>query len=126
MALYTLFLMYIANFEHKNNDLSPDAGDSCLLRSGKRAYFALWFVLRALSILVSIFMGEQLRTLLRGLISIVEGICAFRVGADAIRTGNIPEAVSVGDGFWCKIVFQGKQVLDGLRMGLDASFLGVV
>ena len=80
----------------------------------------------SVTVLEGVYMGEQLRTLLRGLISIVEGICAFRVGADAIRTGNIPEAVSVGDGFWCKIVFQGKQVLDGLRMGLDASFLGVV
>lgn len=71
-------------------------------------------------------MDEQLRTPLPWLISIIGGIYAFRVGADAIRTGNIPEAVSVGGGFWGENVSQGKQVLNGLRMGLDASFLGVV
>ena len=99
MALFPLFLMYIANFEQKKNALSPDAGDSCLLRSGKRAYFALWFVLRALSVLVSVFMGEQLRTLLRGLISIVEGICAFRGGAGEDRFHRRLKILSVGGGF---------------------------
>lgn len=107
----------------KKNALSPDTGGSCLLRSGKRAYFALWFVLGTLSVSVSIFMDEQLRTLLCGLIAIVEGICAFRVGADATYPENPSEVVSVGDGFWGKIVSQRKQVLNGLRMGLDASFL---
>ena len=117
--------MSMADFGQKKNALSPDIGDSWLLRSGKRVYFALWSVLRALSSSVSIFIGERLRTLLRGLISIVDGICAFCVGADAIYPGNSSEVVSVGDGFWGKIVSQGKPVLNGLRMGLDASFLGV-
>ena len=70
------------DFRQKKNALSPVLRASNRAASGKGAYFALWFVLRALSVSVSIFIGAWLRSHLRGCISIVEGICAFCIDAD--------------------------------------------